>query len=105
MTAEADQVIEAARRLVAHWARPRPHTAAVGYDEAEHRARAMLTHAVHNLDAITPHPGSFCTGVAARWCPTHGACTCPTGDYQDLNDPACPLHSPRSTHPNLLVTP
>lgn len=47
-----------------------------------------------------------CTGVAARWCPIHGDCTCRgtttlnghPGEYPDLNDDDCPLHSRRSDH-------
>lgn len=38
-----------------------------------------------------------CTGVAARWCPLHGTCTC--ADREDLNDETCPLHATESGHP------
>ncbi len=51
------------------------------------------------LDPVLP---ARCTGVTARWCPIHGDCRCdpdqhPYGDA-DMNDPACPLHSPTSAH-------
>lgn len=39
-----------------------------------------------------------CTGLSARWCPDHGSCTCPRGEYVDLSDPQCPLHGPSSAH-------
>lgn len=42
-----------------------------------------------------------CTGVAARWCPVHGDCSC-DGDEADpderYDDPRCPLHATTSSH-------
>lgn len=38
----------------------------------------------------------LCDSVTARWCPVHGDCTCP--EDGDLDDEACPLHSPDSLH-------
>lgn len=40
-----------------------------------------------------------CTGLAAVWCPIHGNCRCPDRENA-LDDPNCPLHSPRSDHAN-----
>jgi hypothetical protein len=39
-----------------------------------------------------------CTGVAARWCPVHGTCSCKRGERADLNDARCPLHASTSSH-------
>jgi hypothetical protein len=39
-----------------------------------------------------------CTGIAARWCPIHGGCTCPEGYDADLDYYGCPLHSEKSSH-------
>lgn len=65
-----------------------------------------------------------CTGIAAKWCPTHGDCTCPVNEDGEIcwhyeggyvsvhgfrawsdtaksvvdHDPDCPLHSERSWH-------
>lgn len=40
-----------------------------------------------------------CTGVAAVWCPAHGDCGCDLSKPgAEMNDPACPLHSPTSHH-------
>lgn len=45
---------------------------------------------------LPPPTVTRCTGLTARWCPTHGDCACdPDGD---MNDPTCPLHAPKSTH-------
>lgn len=35
-----------------------------------------------------------CTGLSAVWCPVHGDCACDSA----LDDPNCPLRSPRSIH-------
>lgn len=40
-----------------------------------------------------------CTGIAAAWCPIHGDCTCPEPE-EARNEWDCPLHGPRSTHPD-----
>jgi hypothetical protein len=46
-----------------------------------------------------------CTGVAARWCPVHGDCTCPYTEQEleaagesGYEDPECPLHGRASDH-------
>lgn len=45
-----------------------------------------------------------CTGRSASWCPVHGDCVCPRtrpdGDFdgERMDDPACPLHAPSSSH-------
>lgn len=52
-------VIGAARRVVAHWARPVQRS--VGYAEAGARAKAMLTHAVRNLPAVAALDGAAAT--------------------------------------------
>jgi len=44
----SDQLVEAAKRLVAHWGR-RPERS-IAYTEAGERAKAMLTHAVRDHD-------------------------------------------------------
>lgn len=38
------------------------------------------------------------SGASAGWCPVHGDCRCPNRE-DEMNDPACPLHAPESTHP------
>ena len=55
--------------------------------------------------SYVPSRGAECTGVAAVWCPIHGSCVCPfdtslghPGERRTYNDPACPLHSPTSSH-------
>ncbi len=40
-------------------------------------------------------PAVACTGFTARWCPTHGDCSCAPGV---LDHPQCPLHGVESTH-------
>jgi len=43
----------------------------------------------------------LCTGISARWCPTHGDCSCPTnddGEVYEMDDWNCPLHAPESNH-------
>lgn len=45
-----------------------------------------------------------CSGLAARWCPIHGDCKCPTDEtLHELNDPGCPLHAPNSEHAKVTV--
>lgn len=41
-------------------------------------------------------PAEGCTGVAASWCPIHGACSCRSSAH--LDDDRCPLHGPTSSH-------
>jgi len=38
-----------------------------------------------------------CTGLAAKWCPVCGNCTCKDPE-ESLSDEDCPLHSPHSSH-------
>lgn len=41
--------------------------------------------------------GAACTGIAARWCPRCGDCSC--GEYPaEMNSPTCPLHASGSPH-------
>lgn len=56
-------------------------------------------------ERLAPDRGTArCTGVTAKWCPRCGDCTCPPlregGDPCEvtLDDPRCPLHSPKSSH-------
>jgi hypothetical protein len=44
-----------------------------------------------------------CTGVAARWCPVHGTCSCPA-NVPEMTDERCPLHSPASSHAAAILT-
>lgn len=45
-----------------------------------------------------------CTGVAASWCPVHGACSCATDEhgarliFDDVADPRCRLHGDATSH-------
>ncbi len=55
--------------------------------------------------AVTGLDGAGCTGVAARWCPRCGTCTCPTEPDDDLEEEvACPLHGPASPHAEAGLT-
>lgn len=46
-----------------------------------------------------------CTGLAAKWCPIHGDCTCPNnnGYYAALDRWDCPLHGAQNDHPDAVV--
>lgn len=55
------------------------------------------------IDAVRSLPDPGCTEPDARWCPTHGDCTCPheiDGSWprERLYRPTCPLHGPASNH-------
>lgn len=51
-------------------------------------------------------PRVICTGVAARWCPICGDCSCPydeamgwgPGIFEEPTDDDCPLHGFASDH-------
>ena len=49
---------------------------------------------------VEPDPGPQCTGLAARWCPRCGDCTCPEEEREvrGLNSDACPLHALFTSH-------
>lgn len=82
-SAQAEDSGEYARGTDAEWC-------AAALATARDRARALLS---------PPPPAASamgCTGLTARWCPVHGACSCPRDG--DLDSPSCPLHAPGSDH-------
>lgn len=46
-----------------------------------------------------------CTGIAARWCPLCGSCTCEPGSDTDFEEPTCPVHGGTSPHPHAARRP
>lgn len=54
--------------------------------------------------ALEP-PKETCTGIAARWCPLCGACTCEPDSDTDFEEPSCPLHGGTSPHPHAANQP
>jgi hypothetical protein len=46
-----------------------------------------------------------CTGIAARWCPLCGACTCVPDSDTDFEEPTCPVHGGASPHPHAANRP
>ena len=53
-------------------------------------------HDAYEATVASEEASEGCTGIAAGWCPIHGACTCV--DPEDKNDDDCPLHSAESDH-------
>jgi hypothetical protein len=54
--------------------------------------------------ALEP-PKETCTGIAARWCPLCGACTCEPDSDTDFEEPTCPVHGGASPHPHAARRP
>lgn len=59
---------------------------------------------VHSRRYVDALMQDECGGVAASWCPIHGACTCPLndGEYEQDINPICPLHAVASRHAETL---
>lgn len=60
-------------------------------DEMHRLGHGALGHQIARLAEA-----SECTGLTATWCPVHGDCTCPEGEYDEMG--GCPLHGSMSNH-------
>ena len=71
-------------------------------DHAEnHRGSFSRGIAQWPYESVEPAGAACDGGVAVRWCPRCGTCTCPSQESQPnewVDDPLCPIHGSKSTH-------